>query len=120
MLEKFMSIGMSDEILEWQSGEHNIPVDVISELLDAASIYVDGDKFNEVVARAWIEGYEAKKEPLYQVRLNNLFFFGWGELGVQPTFNQSFARKQAKKWSEKKDAEKVAEIIGGVVVEANE
>ncbi len=71
----------------------------------------------ETFARAWLEGYEVKKEPLYRVNLGEGYFVEYQGRGalIMPGGNE-----EIKIFDSKSDAERTAQTIGGIVEEVAE
>ncbi len=71
----------------------------------------------ETFMRAWLIGYEVKKEPLYRVKLGEGFFVEYHGKGalIIPDDN-----KEIKIFDSKSDAERTAQVIGGTVEEVVE
>ncbi|EPC6147097.1 DUF1642 domain-containing protein [Enterococcus faecium] len=71
----------------------------------------------ETFARAWIDGYEVEKEPLYRVKIGEGYFVEYQERGalIMPDCN-----KEIKIFDSKSDAERTAQTIGGTVEEEKE
>ncbi|EMF0365133.1 DUF1642 domain-containing protein [Enterococcus faecium] len=71
----------------------------------------------ETFARAWIDGYEVEKEPLYRVKIGEGYFVEYQERGalIMPDDN-----KEIKMFDSKSDAERTAQTIGGTVEEVAE
>nr|WP_305040048.1 DUF1642 domain-containing protein [Enterococcus faecium] len=71
----------------------------------------------ETFARAWIDGYEVEKEPLYRVKIGEGYFVEYQERGalIMPDCN-----KEIKIFDSKSDAERTAQTIGGTVEEVVE
>ncbi|VEE82124.1 DUF1642 domain-containing protein [Enterococcus hirae] len=70
----------------------------------------------ELVAQAWLFGYEVEKEPLYRVKLGEGYFVEYQGRGalimIIPDDN-----KKIKIFDSKSDAERTAQTIGGTVEE---
>ncbi|EGV7878258.1 DUF1642 domain-containing protein [Enterococcus faecium] len=71
----------------------------------------------ETFARAWIDGYEVEKEPLYRVKIGEGYFVEYQGRGalIMPDCN-----KEIKIFDSKSDAERTAQTIGGTVEEVVE
>lgn len=73
----------------------------------------------ETFMRAWLIGYEVKKEPLYRVKLGEGYFVEYHGRGalimIIPDDN-----KEIKIFDSKSDAERTAQVIGGTVEEVVE
>lgn len=73
----------------------------------------------ETFMRAWLIGYEVKKEPLYRVKLGEGYFVEYHGRGalimIIPDDN-----KEIKIFDSKSDAERTAQAIGGTVEEVAE
>ncbi|EGP5301155.1 DUF1642 domain-containing protein [Enterococcus faecium] len=71
----------------------------------------------ETFARAWIDGYEVEKEPLYRVKIGEGYFVEYQGRGalIMPDCN-----KEIKIFDSKSDAERTAQTIGGAVEEVAE
>ncbi|EME3536189.1 DUF1642 domain-containing protein [Enterococcus faecium] len=71
----------------------------------------------ETFARAWIDGYEIEKEPLYRVKIGEGYFVEYQGRGalIMPDCN-----KEIKIFDSKSDAERTAQTIGGTVEEVAE
>jgi len=71
----------------------------------------------ETFMRAWLIGYEVKKEPLYRVKLGEGYFVEYQGRGalIIPDDN-----KEIKIFDSKSDAERTAQTIGGTVEEVLE
>ncbi|EPA0803245.1 DUF1642 domain-containing protein [Enterococcus hirae] len=71
----------------------------------------------EMFARAWLDGYEVKKEPMYRVKLGEGYFVEYQGRGalIIPDGN-----KEIKIFDSKSDAERTAQTIGGSVEEVAE
>ncbi|RBT35357.1 hypothetical protein EA73_01009 [Enterococcus faecium] len=71
----------------------------------------------ELVARAWLYGYEVEKEPLYRVKIGEGYFVEYQGRGalIMPDCN-----KEIKIFDSKSDAERTAQTIGGTVEEVAE
>ncbi|HAQ4682841.1 DUF1642 domain-containing protein [Enterococcus faecium] len=68
----------------------------------------------ETFARAWIDGYEVEKEPMYRVKLGEGYFVEYQGRGalIIPDDN-----KEIKIFDSKSDADRTAQTIGGAVEE---
>ena len=68
----------------------------------------------ETFARAWIDGYEVEKEPMYSVKLGEGYFVEYQGRGalIIPDDN-----KEIKIFDSKSDADRTAQTIGGAVEE---
>lgn len=71
----------------------------------------------ETFARAWIDGYEVEKEPMYRVKLGEGYFVEYQGRGalIIPDDN-----KEIKIFDSKSDADRTAQTIGGAVEEVAE
>ncbi|PWF38839.1 DUF1642 domain-containing protein [Enterococcus faecium] len=71
----------------------------------------------ETFARAWIDGYEVEKEPLYRVKIGEGYFVEYQGRGalIMPDKN-----KEIKIFDSKSEAERTSSIIGGTVEEVVE
>ena len=71
----------------------------------------------ETFARAWLDGYEVEKEPLYRVKIGEGYFVEYQERGalITPDCN-----KEIKIFDSKSEAERTSSIIGGTVEEVVE
>ncbi|EHM3052826.1 DUF1642 domain-containing protein [Enterococcus faecium] len=71
----------------------------------------------ETFMRAWLDGYEVEKEPLYRVKIGEGYFVEYQGRGalIMPDCN-----KEIKIFDLKSDAERTAQTIGGTVEEVVE
>ncbi|HFU5883695.1 DUF1642 domain-containing protein [Enterococcus faecium] len=71
----------------------------------------------EKFMRAWLDGYEVEKEPLYRVKLGEGYFVEYQGRGalIIPDENE-----EIKIFDSKSDAERTAQTIGGTVEEVAE
>ena len=71
----------------------------------------------ETFARAWLDGYEVEKEPLYRVKIGEGYFVEYQGRGtlIMPDCN-----KEIKIFDSKSEAERTSSIIGGTVEEVVE
>ncbi|GKS56444.1 DUF1642 domain-containing protein [Enterococcus mundtii] len=71
----------------------------------------------ETFARAWLDGYEVEKEPLYRVKIGEGYFVEYQGRGalIMPDKN-----KEIKIFDSKSEAERTSSTIGGTVEEVSE
>ncbi|MEX1551812.1 DUF1642 domain-containing protein [Enterococcus sp. C50] len=100
----------------------------LSEILSCWETWKDTDEYHidevnwivanpETFMRAWLDGYEVEKEPLYRVKLGEGYFVEYQGRGalIIPDDN-----KEIKVFDSKSDAERTAQTIGGTVEEVVE
>ncbi|EMF0173536.1 DUF1642 domain-containing protein [Enterococcus hirae] len=103
------------DLISCLSGSYEYGVDQYKRITEDEDWLFEADH-QELVAQAWLFGYEVKKEPLYRVKLGEGYFVEYQGRGalimIIPDDN-----KEIKIFDSKSDAERTAQTIGGTVEE---
>lgn len=103
------------DLISCLSGSYEYGVNQYKRITEDEDWLFEADH-QELVAQAWLFGYEVKKEPLYRVKLGEGYFVEYQGRGalimIIPDDN-----KEIKIFDSKSDAERTAQTIGGTVEE---
>lgn len=104
------------DLISCLSGSYEYGVNQYKRITEDEDWLFEADH-QELVARAWIDGYEVEKEPLYRVKIGEGYFVEYQGRGalIMPDCN-----KEIKIFDSKSDAERTAQTIGGTVEEVAE
>lgn len=78
------------------------------------------DKHNyDILARAWLDGYEVEEEPKWVVKVGNLYFCGWEDTTAQFVMNTVLGEDESIiKYKNEGTASSVAKNLGGTAEKA--
>lgn len=98
------------------SGSYTFAINCHERITEDEDWLLESDH-QELVAQAWLDGYEVEKEPLYRVKIGEGYFVEYQGRGalIMPDCN-----KEIKIFDLKSDAERTAQTIGGTVEEVVE
>ncbi|RBS29892.1 hypothetical protein EB14_02609 [Enterococcus faecium] len=101
------------DLISCLSGSYEYGVNQYKRITEDEDWLFEADH-QELVARAWLYGYEVEKEPLYRVKIGEGYFVEYQGRGalIMPDCN-----KEIKIFDSKTDAERTAQTIGGTVEE---
>lgn len=104
------------DLISCLSGSYEYGVNQYKRITEDEDWLFEADH-QELVARAWLYGYEVEKEPLYRVKIGEGYFVEYQGRGalIMPDDN-----KEIKIFDSKSDAERTAQTIGGTVEEVAE
>lgn len=104
------------DLISCLSGSYEYGVNQYKRITEDEDWLFEADH-QELVARAWLYGYEVEKEPMYRVKLGEGYFVEYQGRGalIIPDDN-----KEIKMFNSKSDAERTAQTIGGTVEEVVE
>lgn len=104
------------DLISCLSGSYEYDVNQYKRITEDEDWLFEADH-QELVARAWLDGYEVEKEPLYKVKIGEGYFVEYQGRGalIMPDCN-----KEIKIFDSKSDAERTAQTIGGTVEEGAE
>ncbi|MGH1757294.1 DUF1642 domain-containing protein [Enterococcus hirae] len=104
------------DLISCLSGSYEYGVNQYKRITEDEDWLFEADH-QELVARAWLYGYEVEKEPLYRVKIGEGYFVEYQGRGalIIPDCN-----KEIKIFDSKSDAERTAQTIGGTVEEVAE
>ncbi|RBT67825.1 hypothetical protein EA82_02289 [Enterococcus hirae] len=108
------------DLISCLSGSYEYGVNQYKRITEDEDWLFEADH-QELVARAWLFGYEVEKEPLYCVKIGKGYFSGFDETKVTYVIDDApGALAQRVKYETREEAEMDAIQIGGTVEEVAE
>ena len=105
------------DLISCLSGSYEYGVNLYKRITEDEDWLFEADH-QELVARAWLYGYEVEKEPLYCIKIGKGYFSGFDETKVTYIIDDApGALAQRIKYDSKEEAEMDAIQIGGTVKE---
>lgn len=106
--------------LQWNIWDLLAPEAFESSFARDTEEWLRQDKQNyDILARAWLEGYEVEEEPKWVVKVGNLYFCGWEDTTAQFVMNTVLGEDESIiKYKNEGTASSVAKNLGGTAEKA--
>lgn len=103
--------------LNWILPDLLAPEAFLSSFARNTEEWLRQDKHNyDILARAWLDGYEVEEEPKWVVKVGNLYFCGWEDTTAQFVMNTVLGEDESIiKYKNEGTASSVAKNLGGTV-----